>query len=417
MGDSLMDILAIDEAAGYTDAKTSAVAARLPSLQGNAMVRKMAYPTTVISPAPTFSISATPTLAVNKSPYWEGLRPFGSTLFRNGLGASSSYPRGPLKTDGSYAVWDGSWGSDFDYDGQALEFKTQYGGDRAIRVWSDEVPHSQLPQLTTDMVAGGTANSNYWFKCDFGSAKRRRIRLEFQSTSQMIFSGLQHAVTDSVIATSMASPLIVWVTDSYGHGIAPAGQAPIKADSYPNIVSKLLGFSHHFNATSVPSTGIVKTNPGATQGNYRSRYDSDVIPFKPDIVVIQGSINDTDSWPLYQGQVGPEFLLGVQQLRAALPNVKIIATSPIYAGTPSAAHLAVRDEVKVVCEANGIPYIDAMSANAPVFSGTGRTNSLKADGNADRYMSSDATHANGPGHHFLAPWMASQMAPILGQSL
>ncbi|SUE16609.1 Uncharacterised protein [Rhodococcus gordoniae] len=58
-----------------------------------------------------------------------------------------------------------------------------------------------------------------------------------------------------------------------------------------------------------------------------------------------------------------------------------------------------------------------MSAAAPVFSGTGCTNSLKADGNADKCMSSDATHADAAGYEYYAQWLAARMAPILRRSL
>ncbi|TQJ60469.1 GDSL-like lipase/acylhydrolase family protein [Arthrobacter sp. SLBN-83] len=392
------------------------ITARMPSLHGSSAVRGMAYPTSTISPAPTFTAATANTLPTLKSPYWTGFRNFGAPFFDNGLGGNSAYPRGPVRTDGTYTVWDGNYGIDFDFDGQTFEFRLQAATTSFFRLWVDEVPHSLTPQALTSAVSGLTNGSAYWFKVDFGSARYRRIRLEMQSPAgPMLFSGVRHSATDTVVPPSRPSPRIMWVTDSYGHGIS--GTNVDKSLTYPKLASTLLGFQDARTNLCVPSTGLKQPNSGVpTIGNFRTRFASDLIPYQPDVVVLQMSINDENNWPTWQGQVGPELGTCIDTLQAALPNMKMIVTSPLFAGTPKAAYLTLRDEGKAACAARGVPFIDYMDTNAPLFSGTGATTSLKADGNADKYMSSDFTHANAAGYDFVARWLAGRLGPLLGQS-
>jgi lysophospholipase L1-like esterase len=114
---------------------------------------------------------------------------------------------------------------------------------------------------------------------------------------------------------------MVVLGDSYGKGIG----ASMAADAYPVQLGRMLGITdvHHF--TCVSSTGIMK---GTTTNAYRTRLQP-IIDAKPDIVLFQGSINDADQWPLYQGQIGPQFKLDIATLKAGLPNAIIIVTSPL----------------------------------------------------------------------------------------
>lgn len=390
----------------------------LPPLAGSDQVRKMAYPTATIDPAPVFTAATTNTLPNLKSPYWQGFRNFGAPFFDNGLGQPSAYLRGPYRTDATYTVWDGNGGIDFDHDGQFLEFRTVAHAGAFVRLWVDEVPHSLVPQSTFSLVGGLTSGTNYWFKADFGSAKNRRIRLELQGPSvPQIFSGIRHAAIDTVLPPSRPSPRIMWITDSYGAGIAPAGQKPDPSATYPNIASKLLGFQDIWTNLCVPSTGLMQPNSGTpTIGNFRSRFASDVIPYKPDVIIIQMSINDENIWPTWSGKVGPELETCIDTLRASLPNSKIVVISPIFAQNPKAAYLSLRDEGKTACIKKNVPFVDTMDTNAPLFTGSGYTGLTAGDGNADKYMSTDITHPNILGYDFIARWVAGRLGPILGQT-
>jgi lysophospholipase L1-like esterase len=74
------------------------------------------------------------------------------------------------------------------------------------------------------------------------------------------------------------------------------------------------------------ATGFLATM-GGTKFNYRQRVIPDVIEHKPDIVVFQGSVNDAS----YSGtQIGDEADLLFAQVRAALPDCLIVATSPLW---------------------------------------------------------------------------------------
>lgn len=419
LGEIVSAVASFTSGATYSAANWSGLtAARIPSLQGSAAVRGMAYPTTTISPAPTFTAATTNTLPTLKSPYWTGFRNFGAPFFDNGLGQPSAYLRGPVRTDGTTPVWDGNGGIDFDFDGQAFEFRVAANASSCFRIWVDEVPHALLPQNTLAAVGGLSSGTNYWFKVDFGSARYRRIRLELQSpTLPMIFSGIRHAAIDSVLPPSRPSPRVMWITDSYGAGIAPAGQAPDRSATYPNIASKLLGFQDVWTYLTVPSTGLKQANAATpTIGNFRSRFANDVIPYKPDVIILQMSINDENNWPTWQGLVGPELTTCIDTLQTALPNMKMIVISPMFAQTPKAAYLTLRDEGKAACLAKGVPFIDTLDANAPLFTGTGYTGLTAGNGNADKYMSTDITHPNAAGYDVIARWLAGRIGPLLGQS-
>ncbi len=72
-------------------------------------------------------------------------------------------------------------------------------------------------------------------------------------------------------------------------------------------------------------------------GKYSTRFAADVIPYLSagDVLVYSGSVNDGGQTA---GAVQTQATADLTSLKAALPGVSILVTSPVYMTTPLASH-------------------------------------------------------------------------------
>lgn len=380
-------------------------------VQGMLTAPVMATPPTLTYSASAFAgYVAGATNATTGWPNNTAVRPSGAPLAPPNE-FSATYPLGP---DSQLTIFDGSVHFDFDCPDATFVFRTQLTATGKFRIWADGKPHAAAPVALTTL--GAASGSPGYIKVDFGSrADARRVSIELEGVTPnatgtpLPFYGIWKEATGSIWPTSISSARMVVLGDSYAKGIG----ATYAADAYPVQLGKLLGITDVLHFTAVSSTGIMK---GTTTNSYRTRLQK-IIDAKPDIVLFQGSINDADAWPTFQGQIGPQFKLDIATLRAGLPEALIIVTSPLEVRTATAAEIAVRDELKTAVAEVGLPFIDILGTQ--FFSGTGKVGATNGTGNADFYVApaaldSSGAHPSSAGHLALAKLLAGKIAPLIG---
>lgn len=368
-----------------------------------AMGSKAPYSAPLISSLPTITQGTTNTSTLTKqisytsSAYlWPG--------FVDTTGGAAT-PRGRSTNAGVKASSCESTQVSFDFDGQKFDFKLKASTGTKWRIWVDGLATS-----STLVPIPSETNATAIILVDLGSTslgKPRQITVELESVSSpILFYGVNISPSDTLVFPRKPGPRVMVVGDSYGHGIG----ANFYAEGYARSLGRIMGWLDVWHSvTSCPSSGLVKA-ASVNNGAYITRINYDVIPFAPDVVIIQSSINDYES--VGQNLIGPALTNYINTLKAALPNVIIIVTSPFYPASSPAAYVQIRDETKAAAIAAGVPYLDVLAR--AVFGGTGRAGTPVGDGNADIYRGSDGTHPTKEGHWMAANQLAALLSPALG---
>lgn len=346
---------------------------------------------------PTFSASSSATISgqvidLRTDPRirWHGTRVIASD-------GTSAMVRSPAKSDGTFTLTPAVYSSiEFMVDAAAIEFKVWNGG-------------SPKPcQLIVDgqrVSAVAASASATYLKYDFGGRRSdgQPRQIQFCSDSTYLTSILI-AATDTLFPTPQAAPRLAGLGDSYMEGYA--GRVVTSAfDGYFPHLAQLLGYECR-NSGAVSNTGYCRTN--TPYGSYLSRVPA-IISESPDLVVVQGSINDTVDFT--SAQVGAAATAVFTALRAGLPNTPIVATGILDARavgyqTPDAARSAA---ISASAAALGIPFIDT----ANWVYGTGNIGWLQNNGNADIYTYTDNAHSSFAGGLYLASRLAGAIRAAL----
>lgn len=380
------------------------------NIPGSERIRAMVDAPPMATP-PTFSIATSATLVRSIGAHHPALRYSGAPMY-SPLGASSKYPREARRLNNTAYQYTGSWRVEFHYTGQAFELPMNFGSQRYIKVWLNGRPHSLTPQDVMTMPGAPTAGATYWLKIDFGSRVDGEVMVEFESPNAGIgLFGFVVSRTDTITPPLIPSPKLMVIGDSYGFG----ANATWKCDAYAVLLGRMLGWSNTTCQPSVGSTGVAHPGADGVFGNYRSRFDLDVIPEAPDVILYQVSSNDAIEWPAHQGQTGPQMASDLAYLKARLPNAQIFATSPLYTRTPTSQFLAIRDAAMPVAAAAGVPFLDLLDTTLGYFRGSGSVATPAGDGNADFY---DVNfHPNSAGHKLIARLIAQWLGPLVGQQV
>lgn len=295
----------------------------------------------------------------------------------------------------------------FEFDGRYLDIDMILKATTKWRMLVDGKASSAAPTL---VPAGTGARGILHF--DFGAASRpnpRRIALELEdSAGGIAVYNLKIAPTDYLAPLSIPSPRVMIVGDSFA--VAESG-ATSRLNSYARALGRLMGWAEVWShSTSYSGTGLVHAND-PNVGNYGARMQYDVTPYSPDLVIIQGSVNDTDS----AGLVGPALTSYVTTLKAAVPNVSVVVTGPLTMASPTAVVTTINTEMKAAAAALGVPFVDPY--DPVVFTGdtvAGDT-TPNGSGNADFFRNgSDKTHPTDAGAYALARRLAGPLGKALG---
>ncbi|WP_369140025.1 SGNH/GDSL hydrolase family protein [Modestobacter versicolor] len=156
------------------------------------------------------------------------------------------------------------------------------------------------------------------------------------------------AAGTTTAAPSAAAPVAVFLGDSHTAASDDGGGYALRTAAAMGWTPVLEG---------VGATGYATTN-GSGGGTYAERLEA-VVAAAPDVVVVQGSINDVHSPPAAV-RSGADAVYG--ELARRLPGSDVVVVGPPAApGVPEAAVLAVRDEVQRAAAAAGVLFLDPVA--------------------------------------------------------
>jgi lysophospholipase L1-like esterase len=187
------------------------------------------------------------------------------------------------------------------------------------------------------------------------------------------------------------TPLMLVFGDSWTHGLA----AMDAAHAYPQLTGALLGWDVDANGEN----GSGYLHPGEHGGFYGTRVAELDPDLEPDVVIVQGSINDRgeslSALPRAAKAVWEAF-------EHTYPDADLVVLGPAPNALPVDENVAKIDEALAQLAASeGIDYISPL------------TEGWLTDANIDAYI--DATAANHPsnaGHAYLAERLAADLSRL-----
>lgn len=171
-----------------------------------------------------------------------------------------------------------------------------------------------------------TGANFYYYNVTFATAKWRRI--EIVVNQFFLFNGVWTGLSDSIMPAPVRGPRVVFVGDSLIEGFGASNGG---ASSFCQRTFELLGWSNYLSS-GVGGTGLLATSGGAT--NYRNRFNTDLVPFAPDIVIVQGSTNDS-AGAFTATAMGDEVTAIIQTIRTLFPNCLVFVTSQVAVNGPT----------------------------------------------------------------------------------
>lgn len=294
---------------------------------------------------------------------------------------------------------------DFMYTGPVFEI-ISYDNGASFRVYVDDVLVQLAGAPADDPVNNpaltrlGNTGDNPRLRLEFNPpAQNAHVRIEGQGLDIGYF-GFGPNDTYSTPSGSSITPKIVIgprmivLGDSFTEGIGSVGSL----ESWATQFGRDLGI-YDVWPLGVGGTGYLNT-VGGTKPTFRSRFDGDVIPFTPNILVFAGGTNDPCADQAAMTALTNECNTLFAHAKASLPNASIYVMSP-WEGPNSHDQPHINASAAVLAAVNatgGIKWIDSSA----IFTGTGFAGNLKNDGNSDLYFSSDGAHPNAAGHNYLA---------------
>ncbi len=289
---------------------------------------------------------------------------------------------------------------EFEFDGTSLEIYQKALGNNTFRIWVDGQP------ATADRQSGPSSAGNlYLTLVAFGSRANRRIRIEGQN---FYFGGIRIGPADTLWPpSSPVGPRVALLGDSFGEAAGVGSMLGfLPAAGY------LLGWRDIWNE-SVGSTGYANPSTGGKK-KYGDRVAADIIAYNPDIVVVEGSVNDqgytTDA------AIATEAELVYQAIRTGLPNAILIVLLP-FAVYSTASYDTMIAAVKA--KADQYAHLVIGPRAGLWFAGSGKEGATTGSGNADYYRQSDSVHPTAAGQAYIGYRFAQAVAaamPILGAS-
>lgn len=210
----------------------------------------------------------------------------------------------------------------------------------------------------THKVLANDGSLNYGL-LDFGSSGRRRVELLIDGGK--CFGGVYTGFNDVIQRAPVRGPRVMVVGDSYVGG--SAGSCAIEC--WPPLMAEFMGWDDIWSS-GVGGTGFLAVGGKAT---YRQRFATDVIPYKPDMIILQASVNDGSQT---SAALVAEVTTCIQVLQAALPNTVLAVSSPglefgpaygPYSGTTGV--IQQRTALQALCAQLNIIFLDVQQYPLP----------------------------------------------------
>ncbi|MFI6034191.1 SGNH/GDSL hydrolase family protein [Streptomyces sp. NPDC051315] len=198
------------------------------------------------------------------------------------------------------------------------------------------------------------------------------------------------ATDANIPANAAARRLSLFVLgDSIAGGSSQGGNGP---RGWPSLVARQLGLTLRLDGKG----GTGYTTGGRQKGGrpYPQRV-ADAIAAKPDLVIVEGSRND--SGPTRTKAAAVDTL---RRLRAGLPHARILVVGPIYSYPRPIGSHPIDEAVSAAARKLGMPYVSAVRRGW--FTGS-----------AHRYIGSDGVHPTNAGHAYLAQRIRPELSRLV----
>lgn len=293
---------------------------------------------------------------------------------------------------------------EFDYTGEEFEIR-MYANSGAChyKLWVDGQPAT----ATGESIDGVEVGHVYLIPVTFASPARRHIRLELNQEAG--FGGAHVGPTDTVQGRrGVAKPQMLILGDSYSDGVSPYTQF----ETYAHLLGHLIGADAWVDG--IGGTGLVSTGGISTKGPYVDRITTDDADTRldPDVVLVQGSVNDSQGTATVQAAAAT----ALSTIRDQWPNAYVITTGILR---PRQASSLVNTDAQcntAMLNASAGGAAD-LFINPPAdlwYSGTGRVGATTGVGNVDTLMSSDSVHPTAEGQMLIAQSLQRYIAAVLG---
>ncbi|QNJ57997.1 esterase [Gordonia phage JKSyngboy] len=287
---------------------------------------------------------------------------------------------------------------EFTFSGQALAVHVNAliaGG--GIRVWVDGQA-TQAGLLVTHN--SGSGRSQNWVSIVFAAASVRRIRIEFPGS---LFGGLAYDA-GAVSPVSGRLRRVAVFGDSWAGGTSDTA-------IHESIYARL-GYELGWETARLGQggSGYVQTGAGAGVPYTHADRLAELVAFKPDYVIIIGSLNDDAQ---SAGAVGAAAAALYSSIAAAIPGARLIVVGPqATKSVVPAARLANRDAIRAAAAAarNVVRFIDPIAGGW--ITGSGTAAAPAGDGNADTYVVADGVHLNAAGSSYWANRLATEIVRV-----
>jgi len=229
---------------------------------------------------------------------------------------------------------------EFNFSGSAF---AAYGQRSPYKLWIDGVPAT----LVSQQYNHDATFPNFYANVAFVTPGTHRIRWDILGNNRLV--GFEDAPGSTISPITTAAPVrAVYMGDSIGEGTG-------SIDGYSLAICQYLAakFGWHMTNMSAGGTGLV--NGGVLPGRfpYIDRVQSDIVALAPDVVIIQGSINDGSGvTTTIAGQL-------LDAIQTGLPAARIYVVGPLGRyGVLTSQDLPSVAGLSDACASRGIPFFD-----------------------------------------------------------
>jgi lysophospholipase L1-like esterase len=282
--------------------------------------------------------------------------------------------------------------------------------DASIRISIDGVEESAIPLTFPSMPL----NVFSTIKIDLGTTVRPNgavIKLNF--ASNMLFGRLWIESTGNVSPVAEHGRRILFHGDSLTQG---------ESQNTGSDLGSYVGYmDRYLKSNDIWNSGVRGTGPNQTStngGNYKTRATTDVVPAKPDIVIVSGFFNDRSAGRT-PAQVGADFATTINNINTLSIKPIIIATgSPDPTGGSNATEWANFDNaIQAAVGPLGVCYVSQSTGKITWSDGTTATTQGPwiTPAITSWFLGNDGLHPTDIGHQYLASRMAEAINIVLNQ--
>lgn len=245
----------------------------------------------------------------------------------------------------------------FYYDGQAFELFTKAGS--ATYQLRLRIDGRLVTEDLTQVAAGLSAGTPYYIKCDLGSQSMRLIEIEGPGDT-LPFGGIVAEPTAIVTRGPAPSLRVAALTDSIGGG---AGSYT-RFSSWVGMLERLMGGDVAMVNLGIGGTGW-STSVGVS--DFITRLP-DIVAAKPDILLVQGEVNDRTQTSAQLQALVKSFIVALQNV---LPKTLLVVVGAYWPRTPDLLAMQHDAAMRAACAMYSVPFISLVDPTDATVAGSG----------------------------------------------